>query len=95
LIAGVQESANSHRREAYAALDGNTAMAGMLGDTGEMLAQANNLSGVENQNVGIVNQAYSQNAQMENREIEMNANSIRNMLRSSYAKSKLRQRKAS
>jgi hypothetical protein len=35
---GVQESANSHRREAYAALDGNTAMAGMLGDTGEMLA---------------------------------------------------------
>jgi hypothetical protein len=69
-------------------------MAGMLGDTGEMLAQqANNLSGVENQNVGIVNQAYSQNAQMENREIEMNAN-FDQKYAGEVAKSKLRQRKA-
>jgi hypothetical protein len=75
MIAAVQESANSNRNQAFASLDGNTAMAGMLGDTGEMLAQqANNIGGVENQNVGIVNQAFSQNAQMENREIEMNAN---------------------
>lgn len=73
MLANNQESMVRFQNQAENTMDGNVAAATMLGATGEGLAQgANNLSQVESENVGIVNNAYANNAQMTNQEHIMN-----------------------
>jgi len=72
-LAANQEQMARLQDQAMNTTDGNVAMASMLGASGQGFANAANvLADTENRNVGIVNQAYMTNAQINNREAVAN-----------------------
>lgn len=72
-LAANQEQMARLQDQAMNTADGNVAMASMLGASGQGFANAANvLADTENRNVGIVNQAYMTNAQINNKETAAN-----------------------
>jgi hypothetical protein len=72
-LAANQEQMARLQDQAMNTTDGNVAMASMLGASGQGFANAANvLADTENRNVGIVNQAYMTNAQINNQEAVAN-----------------------
>lgn len=72
-LAANQEQMARLQDQAMNTADGNVAMASMLGASGQGFANAANvLADTENRNVGIVNQAYMTNAQINNQEAVAN-----------------------
>lgn len=68
-LAANQEQMSRYQDQVENTTDGNVGLATTLGASGEGFANAANVIGnVENTNRGIVNQVYSQNAQIENQE---------------------------
>lgn len=74
-LAANQEQMSKMQAQTENTVDGNVGIASMMGVTGQGFANAANVLGeVENRNVGIVNNAYTTNAQIENQEAVMNEN---------------------
>jgi hypothetical protein len=72
-LAANQEQMARLQEQAMNTTDGNVALASMLGASGQGFANAANvLADTENRNVGIVNQAYMTNAQINNQEAVAN-----------------------
>ena len=74
-LAANQEQMQRMRSQAENTTAGNIGLASMMGASGQGMAQAADiLANTERQNVGIVNQAYGQNAQIKNQEAQLNEN---------------------
>lgn len=72
-LAANQEQMARLQDQSVNTMDGNVAMASMLGASGQGFANAANvMADTENRNVGIVNQAYMTNAQINNQEAVAN-----------------------
>lgn len=72
-IANIQEQDARQQQQIENTTDGNVGLAASLASSGDSLAQSANVLGqYENANVGIVNNAYAQNANIENQEAATN-----------------------
>lgn len=77
LLAANQEQQQSYRNMLENTTDGNVAAATMLGSSGEAFGNAANaISGIETENVGIVNNAFAQKASLENAERVANTQAL-------------------